>query len=87
MAALLGSVKGTRGEATRLGSAASGMEVRAQTWQTFARIGLGADGSGLFTLKDDSGRTILVLRWGAESLPDLERIEAVQLPGQDYATR
>jgi hypothetical protein len=69
MAALLGSIQGSRGEATRLGSKESGMDARAQTWHTFAHVFMDADGSGYFDLRDDRGRTITSVSWNAESNP------------------
>lgn len=81
MAALYGSVQGNRGEAHRLGSKDSGMDVRAQTWQTFARIGMSADGSGIFTLKDDHGHAIATVRWGPEGKPIPDRVDAVEAIG------
>jgi hypothetical protein len=80
MAALIGSVQGSRGSVSRLGSKRSGMTARAATWRTFAYVGMSADGSGTFTLTDDNGRTIAVLRWGAEYLPDDMRVDAVDAP-------
>lgn len=45
MAALRGTVRGMRGEASRLGSKASGLTVTAATWGGEARLTLAADGT------------------------------------------
>jgi hypothetical protein len=80
MAALRGTVTGSRGMASRLGSERSGLRTTAATWRTFARVSMDANGAGSFTLEDDHGRTIAVLRWGAEYLPDDMRVDAVDAP-------
>lgn len=50
MAALMGGVKGSRGQVTRLGGKGSGMHVWAKTWGRRISVRLAADGSYTITV-------------------------------------
>ena len=45
MAALIGYLKGTRGEVSRLGSKDSGIRARLETWDGAVTVNLAADGT------------------------------------------
>jgi len=50
MAAVRGILKGNRGTVSRLGSKASGVEARLNTWTRKVTVALEADGSGQVTI-------------------------------------
>ena len=54
-------------ETHRIGSARA--EAEANTWQTFARLTMQADGSGRATVTQD-GKVLLDFAWGPETRPD-----------------
>lgn len=90
MAALIAYARGYRHdgsstEAHRLGHASA--DARVSTWDTDAVVELRPDGSGGFSLRDTHGRTVASIDWGAQTLPDADRIVRLRLPGQDEATR
>ena len=61
MAALMGGVRGNRGEATRLGTDKSGILIYAQTWNSRIRVELRADGGCMIFVDhpQEGGRTVL----------------------------
>ena len=60
MAALFGRLKGNRGEVTRLGSKASGIDSTLQTWEGKVTTRLEADGSFCVIIGQLNGRGYVV---------------------------
>lgn len=66
MANLRGTVQGSRGEASRLGS--SELSTTAATWHTKAMVHMEKDGSGGFELEEINGKSLKIVTWGPETV-------------------
>lgn len=60
MAALRGTLQGNRGETSRLGSKASGITARLNTWNGAITVDLEADGSFRVFVSPDNGPRSLI---------------------------
>jgi hypothetical protein len=60
MAALYGRMNGSRGEVTRCGTKASGIQAKLETWEGSVRVTLDADGTFEVWMGDKSSPRVLV---------------------------
>ncbi len=72
MAALYGTLEGHRGVASRLGTKASGILSRVQTWNSQIRVDLDADGTAVVTLRDlKTGHSSTLWQGNADKLASM----------------